>query len=611
MLFNLRRPSQLASRRSIQPSRYRPSLEPLENRLVPYALSGSSWAITNVSVSYMPDGTLISSSYPSTLVATYDAAYPTATWQYEFARALQTWASVTPLNFHFVADDGSPQGTSGLAQGDSRFGDIRLGGYNMGSGILGLGWSPGTTTTAGDLTLNTNSAYPIGSMPDLYSIFLHEIGHALGLNHSTVHPAVMEGGLWAVYPGLYADDIAGIQAIYGARQPDAYDATAANDNFASASPLTLSYGAVTVSADLTTVGDLDYYRVVVPAGSDGTLTVSVDARNLSLLISKVSIYDASGNLVATASAGSAYGSVATVSLTGLVTGQTYTLVADGGTTDVFGMGAYRLTAQFGGFTPPPPPPPIGPDRYEVNNTAAAATNFGTVNSVSQTGLTLHNSGDVDYYKFTAASKGTFTVSISPAAGSGTLSVAVLNAQQTVLATGQSQSGGVTLSVSLAAGKQYYIKVVSPTGSLFSYDSTIAKSAGGGGGRGGGGKHLVLAPDVFLLDGHTEESAFHDHHASTDLGQTKSGPQGRGLIGTLGLAHLGSTQSTAVGERLETTLVEYLPQRTLTSVAGDPGPVSGSDAPQPAARRSLRNVAQSYRFWREIAELSLDDPWGMP
>src|SRR5438309_6984174 len=146
-------------------ARCRPVLESLEERLVPYALSGYQWANLNVSVSFMPDGTLISSSYPSNLFAVYNAAYPQATWQREIARALQSWADVSNLNFHFVADDGSPQGTAGLAQGDSRFGDIRIGGYNMGFGILGMGWNPSATaTTGGDVALATASAFPIGSI---------------------------------------------------------------------------------------------------------------------------------------------------------------------------------------------------------------------------------------------------------------------------------------------------------------------------------------------------------------------------------------------------------------------------------------------------------------
>jgi hypothetical protein len=489
----LRRRPPAGRARPARPFRCRPALEPLEERIVPYVLSGYSWASPNVSASYMPDGTLISSSYPSNLFAVYNAAYPTATWQREFALALQTWADVSPLNFHFVSDDGSPQVTAGLVQGDSRFGDIRLGGYNMGSGILGLGWNPINSTTGGDVELNTAFADPIGSMPDLYSVLLHEVGHAIGLSHTTVDPAVMGGGLWGVYTGLYPDDVAGVQAIYGARRPDAFDAAASNDTLATASPLTLSYGGVAFNADISTMTDVDYYKVTAPSGTDGTLTVSVDARGLSLFDPKVSVFDASGNLIATASA-STYGDVATVNLAGLVAGQTYYLEAGGATTDAFGMGAYKLTAQFGGI---PPPPAIGPDKFDPNNTAAAAANLGKVSSVSLTGLTLDTPTNVDYYTFTAASKGTFTVSISPTQGSGILSLTVLNSSQTVLASGQSQTGGVTLSVNLASGQQCYIKVCSPSGSLVVYSLTLASSSGGGG---GGGKPKALKPDALVLAG---------------------------------------------------------------------------------------------------------------
>src|SRR6516225_1429105 len=234
MLSVLRRLPPASRGRPARPRRVPPTLEPLEDRLVPYVLSGYTWANPNVSVSFMPDGTLISSAYPSNLFAVYNAAYPQATWQREIARALQVWADVSNLNFHFVADDGSPQGTPGLAQGDSRFGDIRIGGYSMGSGILGLGWNPGSTTTAGDVELSTTSAFVIGSMPDLASVVMHEVGHGIGFNHSLVDPAVMEGGLWGTYPGPYPDDIAGVQAMYGARRPDAFDAAAANDTPATA-----------------------------------------------------------------------------------------------------------------------------------------------------------------------------------------------------------------------------------------------------------------------------------------------------------------------------------------------------------------------------------------
>src|SRR5262249_39811987 len=112
------------SRQAARPS-FRPTLDRLEDRLGPYAPRRFRWADTNVSRRFMPDGTTTDTGAASNLFATLNAVAPTATWQLQFARALQTWANVTPLNFHFVSDDGSAAGTSGSLQGDSRFGDIR------------------------------------------------------------------------------------------------------------------------------------------------------------------------------------------------------------------------------------------------------------------------------------------------------------------------------------------------------------------------------------------------------------------------------------------------------------------------------------------------------
>src|SRR5207249_3806724 len=78
---------------------FRPALENLEERTVPYALSGSQWANLNVSASFMPDGTITDNGAASNLFATMNARFPTATWQTQFARALQSWADVSPLNF--------------------------------------------------------------------------------------------------------------------------------------------------------------------------------------------------------------------------------------------------------------------------------------------------------------------------------------------------------------------------------------------------------------------------------------------------------------------------------------------------------------------------------
>ena len=75
---------------------------------------------------------------------------PTATRQREYARALQTWADSSPLNFHFVSDSGDPAGISGFSQGD-----IRIGDYVGASGIAHSYYPSSYGTTCGDQFLST------------------------------------------------------------------------------------------------------------------------------------------------------------------------------------------------------------------------------------------------------------------------------------------------------------------------------------------------------------------------------------------------------------------------------------------------------------------------
>ncbi len=355
------------------------SVENLEDRLLLYALSGSQWTDTNISFSYVPDGT-DADGYSTDLFAELNAVAPTETWQREFARAVQTWAEVADVNFHSVADDGSPIPTIGLTQADPRFGDIRL--LARSSGGLASASSPPSQsfgyTDPGDILLNSDESFSIGGYPDLYSVMLHESGHSLGLRHST-SGTVMYGALIGTYSGLTADDIAGIRAIYGSREQDAYDAAASNNSISSATSVTLATsGQVSLGADLTGRADVDYFELTAPDAFDGTFFVSVDARGLSLLAPMVSVYDGQGSLLATASAGTAYGDVATVSLAGLVAGQTYVIMADGATDDVFGAGTYQLDVQFGGTVPPPPGISVSPTANLVTSESGDTADFQVV-----------------------------------------------------------------------------------------------------------------------------------------------------------------------------------------------------------------------------------------
>jgi hypothetical protein len=74
---------------------------------------------------------------------------------------------------------------------------------------------PNSEPIAGDMHMNAAESWSVGSGVDIFSVALHEAGHALGLGHSDQPGAVMYP-YYHLASGLTDDDIAGIQALYGA-----------------------------------------------------------------------------------------------------------------------------------------------------------------------------------------------------------------------------------------------------------------------------------------------------------------------------------------------------------------------------------------------------------
>lgn len=75
---------------------------------------------------------------------------------------------------------------------------------------------PNSEPIAGDLHLDAEEGWTIGGDPDLFSVTLHELGHALGLGHSDNPSAVM----YAYYrraAELTPGDIEAIRSLYAAR----------------------------------------------------------------------------------------------------------------------------------------------------------------------------------------------------------------------------------------------------------------------------------------------------------------------------------------------------------------------------------------------------------
>jgi len=79
--------------------------------------------------------------------------------------------------------------------------------------------NPNPEPIAGDMHLNDSMTWGIGTSTDLFSVTLHELGHALGLGHSD-NPNDVMYPYYKMVSGLTADDIAAVQTLYAA-QPNA------------------------------------------------------------------------------------------------------------------------------------------------------------------------------------------------------------------------------------------------------------------------------------------------------------------------------------------------------------------------------------------------------
>ncbi|MCZ2150947.1 MAG: matrixin family metalloprotease [Bryobacterales bacterium] len=75
---------------------------------------------------------------------------------------------------------------------------------------------PNTEPLAGDLHLDDDEPWQLGTNVDLFSVVLHELGHALGLGHSDNPQSVMYP-YYRLVTGLRGEDISAIQQLYKAQ----------------------------------------------------------------------------------------------------------------------------------------------------------------------------------------------------------------------------------------------------------------------------------------------------------------------------------------------------------------------------------------------------------
>lgn len=330
--------------------RHRPTLEALDDRTLP-AVFGIPWPdARHLTLSFAPDGTQIA-GHQSNLFGALDAQMPPAVWQGDVLRALQTWAAYANISVGVVPDGGQPFGTQGLTQGDPRFGDIRIGAQAMAPSALAVSvpHDPFVSgTLAGDVFLN--SAYSFtGPTTDLYSVMLHEFGHVLGLGDSTDPNSVLYEYATTPRDHLAPSDIAAIQALYGVRAPDPYQGHA---TLATAASLRAGDGGGSGSYPLVAYGSLaapgadDVFAVRSLRGYQGPMTVRLLTAGISLLEPRLTVYDASGNVLGQSLSTDPFGGVVSVTLNAVAPGTTYYVQADGAVPGVFGVGRYGLAVSF-------------------------------------------------------------------------------------------------------------------------------------------------------------------------------------------------------------------------------------------------------------------------
>jgi len=75
---------------------------------------------------------------------------------------------------------------------------------------------PNSEPVAGDMHFDADESWNVGSNVDIFSVALHEAGHALGMGHTDQPGAVMYP-YYRMSTGLTSDDIAGIQSLYGSK----------------------------------------------------------------------------------------------------------------------------------------------------------------------------------------------------------------------------------------------------------------------------------------------------------------------------------------------------------------------------------------------------------
>src|SRR5687767_10225158 len=210
-----------------------------------------------------------------------------ATIRSAILEGMSVWTGVVPVKIHQEADSG-PNPPTDIAYFNFdrklRFGQHFEDGRPGSNDELAHAWGPDDASSlAGDVHFDNGNFWGTlnsGSTADLIEVAVHEVGHALGMQHEDDFNCIMNSNQGGFYGGpgtafLFQDDINGIQSLYGTGL--GYVLTDADRLFVSgtgnADEITVDYDSVSDELIVTSVG-IGSFRI----DEDEVLEIVIDAR---------------------------------------------------------------------------------------------------------------------------------------------------------------------------------------------------------------------------------------------------------------------------------------------------------------------------------------------
>ena len=145
----------------------------------------------------------------------------------QIAAAFAAWARVADLTFQRIADPAAADiviGAEGVPTGRAFTNVATTAPISRASRVADSSAASPAAITRSIICLNPQQSWKIGfdgdlNVYDLRYTFMHEIGHAIGLDHPDSPEALMDYHYTEMFSVLQPGDIAGADLLYGARQP--------------------------------------------------------------------------------------------------------------------------------------------------------------------------------------------------------------------------------------------------------------------------------------------------------------------------------------------------------------------------------------------------------